>query len=88
MDNLSRHKAVSLHREVYNTKKNALCKRFRIEQKRLEDMIAARFAGGRTANLGTDVKILQQSSITDKIIVDKMKLDAMYARHKLDLLAK
>lgn len=88
MGNLSRRKAVCLHREVYNIKKNILCRQFQEQQKILEDMIAARFANGNTANLGTDIKILKQSSITDRIIVDKMKLDEMYARHNTDLFAQ
>ncbi|MFA5675511.1 MAG: hypothetical protein WDA65_03220 [Christensenellales bacterium] len=88
MENPNRRKAVSLHREVYNCKKNILCKQLKTEQKILEDMIAESFAGGKTANLGTDIKILKQSSITDRIIVDRMKLDEMYARHKPVLYAE
>lgn len=88
MENPNRRKAVSLHREVYNCKKNILCKQLKTEQKILEDMIAESFAGGKAANLGTDIKILKQSSITDRIIVDRMKLDEMYARHKPVLYAE
>jgi hypothetical protein len=84
MGHTGRQEAVGMHREVYNTEKNKLWQQFQTEQKKLEDMVAALLENGAVSNLGTDVGILKQSTITDRLVVDKMKLEEMYARHKLE----
>lgn len=72
-----------LRNEVYDTKRIELLSQFRKEQKKLEDMVIARFANGK-ANLGADVSILKQSVIIDRLVVDGLKLDELCARHKID----
>lgn len=76
-------KAVAVQQNAYDAQESKLWERFRQEQRILEEMVAARFADGTIINLGTDVGILKQSQITDSLVVDKMKLEEMYARHKL-----
>lgn len=72
-----------LSQKVYHTKRNELLSQFRKEQKKLEDMVVARFADGKS-NLGADVSILKQSVIIDRLVVDGMKLDELLARHRSD----
>ncbi len=67
--------------ERHDSRKNELQSKFRKEKKKLEDLVAAHFASG-TPNLGSDVNILNQSVVIDRLIVDKMKLEELCARYK------
>ncbi len=84
MRDTDRCRPIRLHRGNYNAKKDMLRKQFQAEQKILEDMVAAHFKRDKSQNLGSDIKILKQSFVIDKIIVDKMKLDEIYDRYVLD----
>lgn len=46
------------------------------EQRKLEAMVVEHFEKGRY-NMGTDARILEQSTILDQLVVDEMMLDKM-----------
>lgn len=83
MGHTNGQKAVLVQQCGYDAEESRLWKRIQKEQKILEEMVAARFENGRITNLGTDVGILKQSLITDRLVVDKMKLEEMRVRHKI-----
>ena len=81
MSQLNRQKAFGMmRRETQDTKKSELLSQFQKEQQKLEDMVAARFENG-TVNLGTDVRVLNQSRLIDSLIVDRMKLEEIEAKY-------
>ena len=51
-----------------------------IEKQKLEEMIMDLFRKGRY-NMGTDKRILKQSSIIDRLIVDEMILNEMSKKY-------
>lgn len=51
-----------------------------IEKQKLEEMIIDLFRKGKY-NMGTDKKILKQSGVIDKLIVDEMTLDIMNEKY-------
>jgi len=59
-----------------NEERMRLHKNMSREQRKLEEMIVELFARGRR-NLGADKRILEQSGILDKLVVDEMLLDEM-----------
>lgn len=57
--------------------------RFKEEQKKLEDMVTARFNNGHI-NLGADTCILKQSVLLDQLVVTEMELEEVYTRYHKD----
>ncbi len=56
------------------------------EQRKLEDMVSARFKSGEI-NMGSDLCILNQSTVLDQLVVDEMELEELYHRYYKDQLA-
>ena len=55
-------------------KKRSLLKRMQIERAKLESMIIRHYKKG-ALNLGSDIGVLKQSSVLDRLLVDVMMLE-------------
>lgn len=80
---ICKQQSVDAFRHDCDAQRTELLSRYQKERKKLEDMVAARFDSG-SPNLGADVGILKQSVLIDSLVVDRMKLDELCARHGLE----
>ncbi len=86
MDHLTKQKTVGANScTVLDLERVRVRHKFREEQKKLEDMVTARFKSGYI-NLGADLCILKQSVLLDQLVVTEMELDEVYTRYHKDQL--
>ncbi len=86
MEQLAREKTVGAKGcTVLDLERVMIRHKFKEEQKKLEDMVTARFRSGHI-NLGADSCILKQSVLLDQLVVTEMELEEVYARYHKDQL--
>lgn len=86
MDQLIRQNAVrNSGCTVLDLERARIRRQFQQEQKKLEDMVAARFNSG-DINMGADSSILKQSDLLDRLVVNEMALDEYGEQYNKDQL--
>lgn len=87
MNQLTKQKLVSPSGcTVIELEKIKIHDQFRHEQKKLEDMVAARFESGHL-NMGADSCILRQSTLLDRLVVSEMEIEECERYYKKDQLS-
>lgn len=86
MDKLMRRKTAGAYScTVLDLERARIRHQFHMEQKKLEDMVAASFLAGQV-NMGADSLILKQSNLLDKLVVNEMELEQNNGRYYKDRL--
>jgi|GEM_PF-2814022 len=84
MEHLTKQKTVGAKScTVLDLERVRIRHKFKEEQKKLEDMVTARFNSGHI-NLGADSCILKQSILLDQLVVTEMELEEVYKRYHKD----
>lgn len=72
-----------LYDAVFSERRKTSFNNFLEEQRKLEAMVLAHLESGEY-NLGENNKILAQSNLIDKLVVDEMMLDELTKRYFID----